>query len=162
MTDVNGVNEMTEVQVERLVELFGYDSDTEELADEVRRRRLVDLFGYDSDTEEMADEEQQGKVDFNNQRLVNENNAGREIVDSAHLLSSCVEIDATRRPPDFDSWKLIRIDRSDPSVLIGKSYSDYFIVSDYQKEDFELAWQAFLGRKLGVKSGISRYCPKHS
>jgi len=161
MTDVNGVNEMTEVRLERLVELFGYDSDTEELADEVRRRRLVDLFGYDSDTEEMADEEQQGKVDFNNQRLVNENNAGREIVDSAHLQSSCVEIDATRRPPGFDSWKLTRID-SDPRVLIGKSYSDYFTVSDYQKEDFELAWEAFLGRKVGVKSGISRYCPKHS
>jgi len=122
----------------------------------------VELFGYDSDTAELAGKGKKGKVDFNNQRLVNENNAGREIVDSAHLQSSCVEIDATRRPPGFDSWSLTKIDRSDPSVLIGKSYSDYFIVSDYQLHDFELAWEAFLGRKVGVKSGISRYCPKHS
>jgi hypothetical protein len=138
MADVSGVNEMAEAQHER----------------------LVDLFGYDPDTEEMADAGEQGKVDLNNQRLVNENNAGSETVDSAHLLSSCVEIDATRRPPGFDSWSLTKIDRSDPSVLIGKSYSDYFIVSDYQLHDFELAWKAFLGRKVGVKSGISRYCPK--
>jgi hypothetical protein len=157
------VNEMAQVRLERLVELFGYDSDTEEMADEVRRRRLVDLFGDDSDTEEMADEGEQGNVDFNNNRLlVEENNVGKEIVDSANLGSSCVEIDATRRPPGFDSWSLTKIDRSDPSVLIGKSYSDYFIVSDYQLQDFDLAWQAFSGRKVGVKSGISRYCPKLS
>ena len=102
----------------------------------------------------------QGKVDLKNQSIVKEKNAGREIVDSASSGSSCVDIDATRRPPGSDSWKLIRIDRSDPSILIGKSYSDFFIVSDYQQQDFELAWQAFSGSE--VQSGISKYCSKRS
>ena len=119
----------------------------------------MELFGYDSDTAELAGKGKKGKVDLKNQRIVKENNAGREIVDSALLGSSCVDIDATRRPPGFGNWSLTKIDRSDQSVLIGKSHSDYFIVSCYQVQDFEFAWQAFSGRKVGVKSGIGRYCP---
>jgi hypothetical protein len=61
----------------------------------------VELFGYDSDTAELASKGKKGKVDLKNQRIVKENNAGREIVDSALLGSSCVDIDATRRPPGF-------------------------------------------------------------
>ena len=60
------------------------------MADKVQLERLVELLG-----------KKLGKVDLKNQRIVKENNAGREIVDSALLGSSCVDIDATRRPPGF-------------------------------------------------------------
>ena len=40
----------------------------------------MELFGYDSDTAELAGKGKKGKVDLKNQRIVKENNAGREIV----------------------------------------------------------------------------------
>jgi len=55
---------------------------------------------------------------------------------------------------------LTKIDRSDQSVLIGKSHSDYFIVSGYQVQDFEFAWQAFSGRKVGGEKWYWQILPQ--
>ena len=129
------------------------------MAGKVQPERLVELFGYDSDTKELAAKGKRGKIDLQNQRLVKEKNAGREIVDSDGLGNSCVEIDATRRPPGFDTWRLTKIDRSDQRVLIGKSYSQFFTVNEFQLDDFDKALAAFSRRKVGVKSGICHYCP---
>ena len=70
------------------------------MADKVQLERLVELLG-----------KKLGKVDLKNQKIVKEKNVDRENVDSACSGSSCVEIDATRRPPGFGSWKLIKINR---------------------------------------------------
>ena len=79
-----------------------------------------------------------------------------------------VEIDANLKPSSFaSSWPLIEIDiddqhRPSPRVicLSGKSYSDFFFVSKFEAEDFELEWQAIENRD--VKSRMSEYRPCRS
>jgi hypothetical protein len=118
------------------------------MADKVQR--LVDLFGYDSDTEELAGKGKQCKANPNNQRLVKEENAGKDIVHAGRLRSSCVDIDVTRRPPGFHCWKLTKIDCSDQRVL--NPIQIFFILRDYQLQDFEIA--SFLTECYSTGTGV--------
>ena len=90
---------------------------------------------------------------------VNESNA-------IYFMGKSVENNATQKPSSFvRNWRLIKIDLDGlhrPSSMMiclsGKSFSDVFVVSDFEAKDFDLEWNAIKSRD--VKSRISEYRPQ--
>ena len=157
--------ELNDLLVSKFIDLFCYDSEAEEwmtkwnsVEQEVLGRTMktvsIDFSGGDYTrnlTVSLPDELLGEKV--------NESNA-------IYFMGKSVENNATQKPSSFvRNWRLIKIDLDGlhrPSSMMiclsGKSFSDVFVVSDFEAKDFDLEWNAIKSRD--VKSRISEYRPQ--